>query len=503
MDTSRYDYGEHVQKYRFLRLYLQRVRIVGAIAGVLPPPRIIISQGTSSINGIAAGTGKILIGSVILFALVDLIRNRESNTTRADWMKELEVLIYTVSRAVITLFVWLLHFLVRLCTRVLILLSVPGLIILMLLAGIVLILVVHNSFQPISDQVKAFAVAIFAIVAVIGSSLLTKFRKEIGESMSEIMRNITYFIFDLENFKEPKKHWEPNLGITSSLSTTWSHLGHAVKHGRDIVLSALVLWVSGVMLTILLFVVDASARGVYNFQTNVKDSIERIQKKLDDVNITSEEQVPVVYSLVYPPQANLKTKAGICPGTSSGDDKLRYRANLDWLKRFKTAISECSRKESRLKLVVRAYASVAPVSIGGRFDRSDDLNCEMANQRAEAVVRLLTTDKDIRPETCERILGDEKQGFQRASLCKPRIVELTVRGGNEANFDVTYRPWHAYCQMTREKPVDDERDGGNARPELEFLNRVVQIIVTNDPCWRGGWVDSIQDIVEPTNAINQ
>jgi hypothetical protein len=47
------------------------------------------------------------------------------------------------------------------------------------------------------------------------------------------------------------------------------------------------------------------------------------------------------------------------------------------------------------------------------------------------------------------------------------------------DFDVTYRPWQSYEEMTRHKPINDGPSGGQRRPAVEFLSRAVQIIVKN------------------------
>jgi len=101
------------------------------------------------------------------------------------------------------------------------------------------------------------------------------------------------------------------------------------------------------------------------------------------------------FSLVYPDTGNLKNKIGICP-----EDK-----NRKWLELFKKAISECS-KEKRMKLKIQAFASITPVFVNGDTTKSDECNCEIANQRAEALIYFLMLPDSIsyKQKECKKAL---------------------------------------------------------------------------------------------------
>lgn len=108
------------------------------------------------------------------------------------------------------------------------------------------------------------------------------------------------------------------------------------------------------------------------------------------------------------------------------------------------------------------------------------------------------------------------KGFAKAeSYCKDKlaryergIADRTPCAGSGEElagpiFRVRYAQWKRYCEMRQSRPMDDGTDAhcgeypagpkgdgtrlGNGRePAAEFLNRVVQIAVRNDVCWREG-----------------
>ena len=192
--------------------------------------------------------------------------------------------------------------------------------------------------------------------------------------------------------------------------------------------------------------------------------------------IPSAEEVPVVYSLVYPPQGCLQTKEGICP------DKY----NLRWLKLFKSAIVESTADGCRLKLEVRAFASIAPVEVPDDIlvaPNSDSYNLEIANERGRAVVEILTSNKNIKFKDCVAILADNKPSPKKEYGVASDVIYRTRK-----HYEVIYWPWKSYDHMMHFKPVYDGVLGGERRHATELFNRVVQIIVTSDSCWRGEWM---------------
>ena len=163
---------------------------------------------------------------------------------------------------------------------------------------------------------------------------------------------------------------------------------------------------------------------------------------------------------------------------------------MEWLKLFKKVISD-SLKDGRIKLKVQGFASVAPVPVGGVINdrQSDSLNCEIANQRAEALVYFLTTEQYDLTE-CKTVLGeDDRWGHGRSNLRTPGRPNTLL--WERSNFNVTYddslvqwkgpnltvshRPWEKYEKMENNKPMKNPNK--DRQLDLEFLNRSVQIII--------------------------
>ena len=98
------------------------------------------------------------------------------------------------------------------------------------------------------------------------------------------------------------------------------------------------------------------------------------------------------------------------------------------------------------------------------------LNCEIANQRAEALIYFLMLPDSISyyPEECKKALND--------SLIWASVKSDSIWDGQ--GFTVTYKPWESHEKMAQAKPVQD-----SLRLDLEFLNRSVQIIIKGGDCW--------------------
>ena len=197
------------------------------------------------------------------------------------------------------------------------------------------------------------------------------------------------------------------------------------------------------------------------------------------------------FSLVYPDTGKLKNKIGICP-----KDK-----NWKWLELFKKAISECSNKK-RMKLKIQAFASITPVFVNGDTTKSDSLNCEIANQRAEALIYflMLPNGKTYNLDSCRVALENSSMwGRKENELCT-RSAMPDINAWKEMGFDVTYeeradttivwkgpkfdvayKPWKSYGEMEKTKPANDSLLGSHG---LKFLNRTVQIIIEDGgDCW--------------------
>ena len=196
------------------------------------------------------------------------------------------------------------------------------------------------------------------------------------------------------------------------------------------------------------------------------------------------------FSLAYLDTGDLKSKIGICP---EGKD-------LKWLELFKKAILECS-EEKRMELKIQAFASVTPVIVNGGLTstKSNQSNCEIANQRTEALIYFLTTEQYDSTE-CQSVLNDDRRwGRVEGNLCTRGKPDSLAWKGSDfivtyddsprvqwkgPLFTLTYKPWESYDEMALEKPADDSPSGVLRHPGLEFLNRTVQITIEEGgDCW--------------------
>ena len=289
--------------------------------------------------------------------------------------------------------------------------------------------------------------------------------------------------------------WLPRMGIGESPSKTWRcNIKKAWQVMKEIFIESYKLVIAVLILCIILVYVYIQLKEPNKWQTEVMDKLKAIECKVDSIAIPdpkawrdtvttklddirtdtagliilrssgyspaylSEKGTRI--SLVYPPQGNLRSKRGIC---LEGD-------NLIWLKLFKKAFSaKCSNEEGRVRLKVQGFASIAPVTVNGD-SMSNQLNCEIANERAEALIYFLKLADTIQYTTkgCKATLDD-------SLIWKGRAKSDSI--WKAPGFDVTYKPWPSYAEMDSAKPAQDSR-----RPDLEFLNRTVQIIIEDGGC---------------------
>ena len=323
-----------------------------------------------------------------------------------------------------------------------------------------------NNLNPKKEDLNI--IMIIALLSGIGlfSFLLPKFMKDIKKSLSHIKEKIVEVLRD---------KWWPKIDIKESLKVTWHcyfarvcpSIKETFTHSQKLFLALLLLCIISVCGYI-------SVKELNEWQENVKDSLVDIRTVTDTIRTDTADLILLrssglspaylsekgsKISLAYPPQGNLISKKGICP---EGD-------NLIWLKLFKQAILKCS-ADSLMELKVQGFASDAPVRVNADTTKSDSLNCEIANQRAEALIYFLMLPDSISyyPEECKKALND--------SLIWASVKSDSIWDGQ--GFTVTYKPWESHEKMAQAKPVQD-----SLRLDLEFLNRSVQIIIKGGDCW--------------------
>lgn len=451
---------------------------------------------------------------------------------------------------------WPVHFAIRLIARFLVLAirSVAILLLLLLLAISsaaykVFDLALSKVLERVLEALKNSGLPefpelpylpVFLVVTIIILSvaivwlphLLQRHAKDIKESLLKIKERICEVL---------RSEWLPGLDIKESLLVTWQDYGKEILPSLiEIFTESRKLYFAIVILCIFFLVyikvVEFATSSkdekleIFNFTTilvDIRTGIVNhlhpgIEEKLVNhphPDITKEipdhsHKPSTSYSfekgtkflLVYKEgdlneEGNLKTKKdsldiedGICPGGS----------NLEWLKLFKTAITDSLKdKDGYLKLKIRGFASVAPVLVNGDTTNSNSLNCEIANRRAEALIYFLMLPDSIPYDStkCKSALENSSMwGRQENELCTRSAVpdtsiwrdmgfdvtyEMrpdTTIVWKRTNFDVAHKPWQSYEEMDGNKPEQGSSPQSRQR-DIEFRNRSVQIIIEEGSDW--------------------
>ena len=184
-----------------------------------------------------------------------------------------------------------------------------------------------------------------------------------------------------------------------------------------------------------------------------------------------------VFSLTYLNDAQPQEGIGICL-----EDE--HKA---WLRMFREAIVECvqierARASEAAKrptpgdvptFDVVGFASVAPMQ-SSEHD-SAELNCDVANRRADAVGGFLADEEKYKSKwDCETVRNDFKSARK---LCagEPEVYD----GGT---YKVRVRKWSDRGWMQGKKPADDGALPNERRYRIELLNRAVHITVPQNFC---------------------
>ena len=378
--------------------------------------------------------------------------------------------------------------------------------------------------EPLVLSIITIIIVPIAIVLI--SHLFQKHAKDIWKSLLNIKERICEVLRD---------RWLPELDIKKSLSVTrrfysakiWSSVIDICTESSKLVFATLILCIAfGGYITMVKYVMPPKEWKIFllTFVYIPDHSHPDIEEKLGNhPHPAINKEIPdhshkpstsyrfekgTQFSLFYK-EGNLKTKKdsleiedGICPEGS----------NLEWLRLFKTAITDSLKdKDGYLKLKVRGFASVAPVLVNGDPTKSNSLNCEIANRRAEALIYFLTLPDSIPYDLteCKSALEDSSSmwGRQENELCtrsamldtnawKERGFDLTYETRSDTivtivwkgpKFDVVHKPWQSYEEMDRNKPeknpLENSKNKEDRQLDREFLNRSVQITIEDGSDW--------------------
>ena len=266
------------------------------------------------------------------------------------------------------LVVYPFHLCVRIVPRFLLLLGV--LVTVLLPAGIIIYIftLIGSPSTWISENntVTVLVLDIISLLSGIGvfSYLGKKYWTKIRESLSNIKKKVGEAISGV---------WLPELDIKESLSVTWQHNFKSILPFMNAIKTDFLNLVLAVFFfCISYFLASPAITATTNFvYVNFKQTITNIWNEAAPQNVivlNSRNFSPsylfgkgTQFSLSYASQGNLSTKTGICPEGS----------HEEWLELFKKAIWECS-EEERMKLKIRGFASIAPVTEKGQSEPDSD-----------------------------------------------------------------------------------------------------------------------------------
>lgn len=186
-----------------------------------------------------------------------------------------------------------------------------------------------------------------------------------------------------------------------------------------------------------------------------------------------------VFSLTHLKDAQPQTGDGICLN----------ELQQAWLREFRNAIADCveaeSANESALEVPrfdVRAFASVAPVKSSGVS--SADLNCEIANRRADAVGAFLANETRYKSKWDRAMVAADFNATESHCAGSASGGQFEDYSGvhRGAKFEVHVRKWRNPSEMEGRKPADDGALPDVRRYGAEMFNRSVHITVPRGFC---------------------
>lgn len=390
------------------------------------------------------------------------------------WNKVVAALIF-----VIQLLLYPVHFLLRILARSLLIVFTAAPVLIPLYAATE---IWTYAWHWVENEVPRHSQAIIGLIALLSSlGLLANVLKQQWKTMIKALWEIVYEIWSAIADNE----WVPGLDIKESLEGTWSeNFSHLWSNFRDMFVAS---WRLMIAASLFLPVCLAVYFPISDFNEWRNKVLEKIERPCPVIVIDTAKNVQYFFEknktfvLAHVEDADLESRKGICLDAG----------RQEWLAEFKKAIEHCADSGQRPELEVRAFSSTAPMALGGRVTPRDSalVNCEVANQRAEAVVEFLLG----RPEDrwacgsggrvevgsfengggglCQRLDGDGKADD-----------EFTYGEEDGLKFDLSYRPWRTHAAMTAEKPADNGVLQGPRRYDAEFLNRAVYVTLKNDVC---------------------
>ena len=268
--------------------------------------------------------------------------------------------------------------------------------------------------------------------------------------------------------------WHPGWEVTRSFAHTWRRYvvevpRTALQTFKSACLIALMVFGFGLLLWAAYPLTEPRMVDRYVVVVDANDGrAEEPVKKEIKVHLRTR----TVFSLTYLNNAQPQEGVGVC----------LEEGHKEWLRMFREAIVECVQLErSRSGIVegstpgdlpefkVVGFASVAPMQSGDHD--AAELNCDIANRRADAVGSFLAGENKW---SCDTIGNDFKSARK---LC---AGESKVYDGD--THRVRVHQWSDPKRMQGKKPADDGALPNERRYRVELLNRAVHITVPEDFC---------------------
>lgn len=380
---------------------------------------------------------------------------------------------------VVEIILYPFHFIARAMVRAILLLAAIGALV---AASIVIVLLLdgvsHWAKHLDTEATLGVPLNTFGLLASLGvlATVLTTAGRAIRKSLRDIFGTLIEIL----------RGWMPRLNAREGFAVAWDEARGIGDTFRHLFFAPYKLALPLSIVAFLVFFAVRAANDEANWRKHVRDTLDS-PTVVVVVPVDGKQAIPppalrpgTMFAVAHAEQGSLATGEGICLGISE-----------PWLVGFKAALTECATSTTtcRPKLLVRAFASGAPIRDDDNEpvapEAQEDLNCEIANRRAEEVVHFLlhsSNNEGNRRYECQAKVN-RLEPYRDGTLCKRHSAAFEFGQDDGLAFDLRYEPWQSHGAMAAEKPADDGAPPRAPRkPGVEFFNRSVQLTLTNYAC---------------------
>ena len=401
----------------------------------------------------------------------------------------------TFSLSAVRIVLYPLHFVLRILGRLALLVATVMPVAFPFLAGVALVVVWQE--EDMGTKIASWAEEDHALVTglayFVTVGLFTTFLKTIINIFWIAVRGLIEPIRDVF-----RGGWIPSADVRESLSVTWRdnigkiprNLALTARRATQVTAAVVVgTFVVGVTIPFVLRDPEVVDRYVWVVNADAEAGTKPLAPRAEPPGANTPEkptttlkahlQNGTVFSLTHLKDAQPQTGDGICLNESQ----------QAWLREFRNAIADCVEAErangSALKVPrfeVTAFASVAPVKSSGVS--SADLNCEIANRRADAVGAFLANETLYKSKWDRDMVAADFNATESHCAGSASGGRFEDYSGihRRAKFEVHVRKWWSPSQMEGRKPADDGELPDVRRYGAEMFNRSVHITVPRGFC---------------------